>query len=355
MRQLSIIAVVMMLIVTFKFSTVQAAPKSGTYTTAESAGRDYEVQGEYAGKADDDKIGFQVIALGDGKFQAVYYPGGLPGDGWSGKHKSLCQGVIDGKRVMFKPAAGDRKYMAGNPDQFSATEKFPPEGHREMSFSIEASRLTGKFDDGTRIEATKVQRKSPTLGANAPKGAVVLMPYEAGKKTSLDAWTNDKWTLLDTGAAQVAQKSGSNNTKQQFAGKWKLHIEFRSPFQPKARSQGRGNSGVFPPGGREIQVLDSFGLEGKPNECGGIYKDHPPAVNMCYPPLTWQTYDVTYDPGTPTQLGKQAVPASYHIVHNGVVIHEKLELGKPRKGGLSMQDHGNPVEYRNIWMVLIDE
>ncbi len=334
---------------------VSAAPKPGTYTTVEAAGRDCQVQGEYVGKAGDDKIGIQVIALGDGKFQAVFYPGGLPGDGWNGKHRSLCQGAIDGKRVNFEPATGNRKYMAGNPDQFSATEKFPPEGHRDIHLSIEGSRMTGKIKDGSSIAATRVVRKSPTLGAKPPKGAVVLMPYEPGKKTSLAAWTNDKWTLLDTGGAQVAQRSGSNRTKQAFEGKWKLHIEFRSPFQPKARSQGRGNSGVFPPGGREIQVLDSFGLEGKPNECGGIYKSHSPAVNMCYPPLTWQTYDVTYDPGTPTQPGQAARPASYHIVHNGVVIHKKLELGKPRKGGLSMQDHGNPVEYRNIWMVLIDE
>ena len=124
-----------------------------------------------------------------------------------------------------------------------------------------------------------------------------------------------------------------------------------SPFQPGARSQGRGNSGVFPPGGREVQVLDSFGLEGMPNECGGIYKTHRPRINMCLPPLSWQTYDITYYPARPAADGKKGTPACYHIVHNGVTIHEKLILGGSRKGGLSFQDHGNPVSYRNVWIV----
>ena len=123
-----------------------------------------------------------------------------------------------------------------------------------------------------------------------------------------------------------------------------MHIEFRSPFQPKARGQGRGNSGVFPPAGKEIQVLDSFGLDGMPNECGGIYKTNPPILNMCLPPLSWQTYDITYDPGEGNDQ------AWYCIVHNGVTIHRELRLGRARSGPLNLQDHGNPVAYRNIWI-----
>ena len=135
------------------------------------------------------------------------------------------------------------------------------------------------------------------------------------------------------------------NSKKRFSGPWRLHVEFRSPFQPRARGQGRGNSGVYPPGGREIQVLDSFGLDGLPNECGGIYKNHPSRVNMCLPPLSWQTYDVDYHPAGD---GK---PAWYKVVHNGVTIHEKVPLGGSRTGTLHLQDHGNPVAYRNIWFV----
>jgi len=131
-----------------------------------------------------------------------------------------------------------------------------------------------------------------------------------------------------------------------------LHVEFMTPFQPAARGQGRGNSGVYPPGGREIQVLDSFGLEGLANECGGIYKSNRPRVNMCLPPLSWQTYDIAYHPPKIGRDGRTLVePAWYKVVHNGVTIHEKAALGKGRSGALNLQDHGNPVSYRNIWIV----
>jgi hypothetical protein len=126
-----------------------------------------------------------------------------------------------------------------------------------------------------------------------------------------------------------------------------LHLEFRTSFMPEARSQGRSNSGVFPPTGREVQVLDSFGLEGKPNECGGIYKEYPVAMNMCFPPLSWQTYDIHYT--SPADGGGEGF---YHILHNGVVIQEKVVMpGATKAGPLQMQDHLNNVFYRNIWVL----
>lgn len=333
-----------------------AAPKkaSGVYASIEEArkaGPDFDIQGEYEGTVAGDakrKIGVQVIALGGGAFQAVFLPGGLPGAGWDGKDKILCQGELEGEKVALAPAEGNRKYMAGPADQFSATKQFPPAGQKAYTATIAGGRLTGKADTGEAIAAEKVSRKSPTLAAKPPKGATVLLPYEPGKPPSLEEWTNQKWQAKPCGCVQVA--GGSGRTNKQFSGSWVLHVEFKTPFRPTARSQGRGNSGVYAPGGKEIQVLDSFGLEGLANECGGIYKSISPRVNMCLPPLSWQTYDITYHvpAGGADAKGGQAF---YKVVHNGVTIHEKVPLGRARTGALNLQDHGNPVAYRNIWIV----
>ncbi len=312
----------------------------------EEAGPDYAVQGEYEGTAGEAKLGVQVIALGDGHVQAVFLPGGLPGAGWNEKERRLLQGRVEGGKVALAPAEGNRTYMGKKPEEFSATKKFPPEGHRPWTAAIEGTTITGKTAAGTPIAAKKVLRRSPTLGQAPPAGAIVLLAYKEGEAPSLEAWTNDKWkTDPACGCMQVVAKRGGTKTKEKIEGGWTMHLEFKTPFMPSARSQGRGNSGVFPPGGREIQVLDSFGLEGLPNECGGIYKSHSPRVPMCLPPLSWQTYDVEYHPA------EGDAPAWYKVAHNGVVIHEKLELTKDGPGTLSLQDHGNPVSYRNIWLV----
>lgn len=346
------------LVIALAGASVQAAPRKGApvYATPEEArqaGADFELMGEYEGTVAGDakrKLGVQVIALGRDTFQAVFLPGGLPGAGWDGEHKILLDGTLKDGAVELAPLEGHRKYLAGPPNQFCATKTFPPKGQAPWKATLVAGKITGKTDKGETIEAKKVHRTSPTLGAKPPAGATVLLAFEPGKAPDMSAWTNTKWKPLPTGCMMVTRKSGTNATKQRFEGPWKLHIEFRSPFQPTARGQGRGNSGVFPPGGREIQVLESFGLAGEPNECGGIYKSHRPAVNMCLPPLSWQTYDVEYHPAT--KAGGKSSPAWYKVIHNGVVIHEKVPLGPTRTGPLNMQDHGNPVSYRNIWFVL---
>ncbi len=129
---------------------------------------------------------------------------------------------------------------------------------------------------------------------------------------------------------------------------------------PHAVGQARGNSGMYLQGRYECQILDSFGLESKNHDCGGIYSIAEPIVNMCFPPLAWQTYDVDFTAARYDPSGQKTKNARVTIKHNGVVIHDDLELphGTPGKhpegpgpGILYLQGHGNPVVFRNIWAV----
>lgn len=308
---------------------------SGTYLDPKEAGLDYEVQGEYLGTFEGGaKLGCQIIALGKGQFQAVLLPGGLPGAGWDGASKILMDGKLDGAKAVFTPTAGKRKYMAGPPAEFSATAAFPPKGHKDCSGVLAKGTLSGKSANGIAFNVKKSTRTSPTLNAKPPEGAIVLFD---GSNAS--EWKEGK--IVD-GLLPVAA-----NSKRTFKD-FKLHIEFRTPFQPSARSQGRGNSGVYLHGKHEIQVLDSFGLEGKNNECGGFYGRREPSVNMCFPPLVWQTYDVEFRTGPADPKSKKQT-ARATVFHNGVKIHDNLEFPSG-EGPLHLQNHGNPVFYRNIWV-----
>jgi hypothetical protein len=150
------------------------------------------------------------------------------------------------------------------------------------------------------------------------------------------------------------------NSKSTFRD-FTIHVEFRIPFEPTKRGQGRGNSGLYLQGRYEVQMLDSFGLEGRNNECGGIYGIKDPDVNMALPPLAWQTYDIDYTAAKFDAASKKIANARITVKHNGVVIHQDVELPKgttaapvkegPEPGPIHLQDHGNPVRYRNIWVV----
>ncbi|MDA1049874.1 MAG: DUF1080 domain-containing protein [Planctomycetota bacterium] len=317
--------------VAFSATTLFAAdPNAVVFTDPAKAGIDYELQGEYAGTVktgeEDLKIGVQIIALGDGAFQAVGFIGGLPGDGWSRGDKShTAEGKLENGRLRFTTDSDDGKVTA----------------------EVKDGSIVVYGGNAKVAEFTKVHRHSPTLGAKPPEGAVVLFDG-----SSTDAWEGGE--LIDgkwLGAQNIA-------TKEKF-GDHQLHLEFQTPFMPTARGQGRGNSGVYVQSRYEVQVLDSFGLEGKNNECGGIYSIAEPIVNMCFPPLSWQTYDVEFTAARYDDSGKKVKNARTTIRHNGVVIHDDLEIthgtpGRHEEGpepdGLFLQNHGNPVVFRNIWI-----
>jgi hypothetical protein len=215
-----------------------------------------------------------------------------------------------------------------------------------------AGLLKGEFD------LKQTERLSPELGKRPPEGAVVLFDG-----SNLDQWqTRDgkpaTWKLLPGGVMEVA-KGGDIVSKEKF-GDFVLHLEFRLPYMPRDFGQARGNSGVYLQTRYEVQVLDSYGLEGHDNECGGFYQIRRPSVNMCAPPLQWQTYDITFHNAKLGPEGKKTANARVTVVHNGVVIHDDFELPHVTPGGMNntegepaglmLQDHGNPVQYRNIWV-----
>ena len=334
-----------------------AAPREfrGTWTSPddETLPADFQVQGEYVGQtAAGQKLGCQVIALGGGAFQAVLYPGGLPGDGWDGERRSVMDGRLEEGKVAFRPAEGRRGYLARSSDEFSASDPFPPAGNEPASATLRDGRLQGTLGDAATFTLSKTVRKSPTLGQAPPAGGRLL--FDGSGIDAFQGGRLDKTTkLLNTDGRDV-------RTRDKFTN-YSMHIEFLLPFRPDARGQGRGNSGFYQVDHYEVQILDSFGLEGKNNECGGVYSVAGPAVNMCYPPLAWQTYDVDFTAAQRDDSGKKIKNARMTVRHNGVVIHDDLELSGPTGGSrnepegtpgpIKLQGHGNPLQFRNIWIV----
>ena len=288
------------------------------------------------------KLCAQVIDWGDGNFQANIL------ERFDTRDPKLCvlQGKRQGQRVEFTGKAEKGKLKG---TEWSAT------------IDLEGETFTGRFRgaaSGT-FALRKVVRLSPTLGAKPPEGAIVLFDG-----TSLKEWVHRngapcRWKLIPEEKAMEV-RGGGIISKRKFRDH-KVHLEFRTPFKPKARGQGRGNSGVYLQGRYEVQVLDSYGLEGRSNECGGIYGVAAPRVNMCAPPLQWQTYDIVFRAPRFDENGKKIENARMTVHHNGVLIHENVEVPRPtaanwggdpkEPGGLHLQDHGNPVQYRNIWVV----
>ncbi len=292
--------------------TPAAKPNSLLWTDPSKAAAedpDFSLQGEYTAEG----TGLQVVALGDGKFYLSKFKGGLPGAGW---------------------------------------DRSAPE-----AATVDRAGVTAATKD-----LKKAARSSPNLGKKPPAGADVLVSGEGPDKRLIKGESKDQY--LWAGAQTVKDY-----------GDFTMHLEFRLPYKPKAvvTSQDRGNSGVYLQNRYEVQVLDSFGLvyerehvklpiRSDPKQwCGCFYKFKAADTPMCFPPLTWQTYDIAFTAPRFDQEGKKTADATVTVHHNGVRIHDAVKLPRGTgagggrkevpKGPIVFQGHGNPVAFRNVWIL----
>ena len=279
------------------------------------------------------RISAQIRPLGGGRhegFVAFY------------KSKTL-EGVL-------KLKAGSGKFEGDSVQSAGGSLTLEVSGAAQIEDGKLKGTFKGEMGEGM-FEGAVVHPKSKTLGAKPPKQAKVLFDG----KPAMDAWTDFRWKVTPEGTMVV--QGGDIHAKGEMHN-FLLHVEFRTPLMAEAQGQARGNSGVYLQSKYEVQVLDSFGLFPlQNNDCSAIYSLKAPNGNACLPPGEWQTYDITFVAGNPA---KNQLPR-ITVVHNGVTVVDKFEVPKSAlaagttaadaSGGfLKLQDHGNPVEYRNIWV-----
>lgn len=215
---------------------------------------------------------------------------------------------------------------------------------------------------------TEVWTPVPTIiqpgktASDAPSDAIVLFNGKDFSSFTADQGKKVEWTL-DNGSMTVKPGSGAIFTKQEF-GDCQLHIEWRTPSVVKGEGQGRGNSGIFLMGRYELQVLDNYkNVTYSNGQAGSIYKQHMPLVNACRQPGEWQTYDIIFTAPRFSSNGRLESPARITVLHNGVLVQNNTTLwgatefiGIPEyrphksKEPIMLQDHGDLVSFRNIWI-----
>lgn len=291
------------------------------------ADADFAIQGEYTGTILWNgwyrPVGLQVVALGEGKFSGRLYPGGLPGNGY-----------LSGATTALDGARSDNGVV------------------------INADGLQFRLQPGLAVTATgsnnchlgylqPMHRYSLMTGARPPHGAVILFD---GKDTS--KLKNAK--VSENGLLQIGTET--IDSYRDFT----MHAEFKTPYMPHAKGQARGNSGFYLQKRYEVQVLDSFGLESQFNDAAALYRFKAPDLNMSFPPLSWQTYDIDFTAAKFDDAGKRTQKCRITVRHNGVVVQNNVELENKTGGGsqegpnalpILFQNHGNAVEFRNIWLI----
>ena len=267
-----------------------------------------------------------VNAIGDDGLTGVYLPGRLPGHVGAADNGDQLRGRRFGRQAAL--TGGRFDVLITNPGP-QAT-----------------ARLTDA--DGVVVGTlAKVQRDSPTLGMAPPPGAVRLFDGNSTEQFAGGRITPEGWLAAGTETAQPWDD-------------FRLHVEFRLPYKPNAVGQHRGNSGVYIQSRYELQVLDSFGFVPAFNDIGSLYRTLRPERIAARPPLQWQTYDIDFRSPQFDSQGERSQPARLQVwlngvpVHSGTAVPNKTGAGQPEADfplPTKLQDHKNPVVYRNIWLL----
>lgn len=233
------------------------------------------------------------------------------------------------------------------------------------------------FIDGIKVHEldTSKQPLPPVVAPGEPAAffappADAIVLFDGSEKTLAENWTDNKggpsgWKVVD-GALESVKRAGYIQTKQNF-GSCQLHVEWAAPVNVQGVGQGRGNSGVFLMNTYEVQVLDSFeNVTYADGQAGALYGRNKPLVNVCRKPGEWQSFDIIFHRPLFDETGKLTRRATFTVLHNGVLIHDHVVLSggtgwmgphaaseykaHPDKLPIALQDHGNPVRFRNVWI-----
>ena len=308
--------------------------KGPAYVVPPKNDPNYELMGEFVGQLrgartrgsrrgkKGQSIALQVRPIAGNQFQAIAYYGGLPGESGHKSEEMQLIGLRSGENVV----------LSGGPWAIFVD----PQGCNLVASS---GKLLGRLK--------RVQRISPTLGAKPPQGATVL--FDGSNVDQFAKADMTKEGLLQQGALIAPMFQDFN-----------LHVEFRLPYMPKADGQQRGNSGLYLMSRYECQVLDSFGTKRVYDGLGALYKTKAPDVNMAFPPLRWQTYDVMFTAPRWASDGTKVRNAHITSWINGVKVQDNVSLANKTGAGkkeeplllpIHLQDHGDPVRFKNIWIV----